>query len=82
MATAARRIGVREPEGRTCWTMQLLAYEMVVRQVMALHFGQDLLRELKNGLKPWPQEQWCIPGVSPCFVAAMEDMLDLYAEPY
>ena len=28
------------------------------------------------------KEQWCIPEVSTEFVAAMEDVLDLYAEPY
>ena len=28
------------------------------------------------------KEQWCIPEVSPEFVAAMEDVLELYAEPY
>jgi hypothetical protein len=36
----------------------------------------------KKGLKPWLQEHWCIPEVSPDFVAAMEDVLDLYAERY
>lgn len=33
-------------------------------------------------LKPWQKEQWCIPEVSADFVAAMEDVLDLYEEPY
>lgn len=28
------------------------------------------------------KEQWCIPEVSAEFVAALEDVLDLYAEPY
>jgi hypothetical protein len=32
--------------------------------------------------KPWFYEHRCIPEVSPAFVAAMEDVLDLYAEPY
>jgi len=36
----------------------------------------------KNTLKPWLKEQWCIPEVSGTFVAAMEDVLALYAEPY
>ncbi len=36
----------------------------------------------KDGLKPWLREQWCIPEVSPSFVAGMEDVLDLYAVPY
>jgi hypothetical protein len=33
-------------------------------------------------LKPWQHEQWCISEASPDFVAAMEDVLDLYAQPY
>ena len=36
----------------------------------------------KNTLKPWRKQQWCIPKVGGEFVAAMEDVLDLYAEPY
>jgi len=33
-------------------------------------------------LKPWQHEQWCIPAASADFVAAVEDVLDLYAQPY
>jgi hypothetical protein len=36
----------------------------------------------KNELKPWRHRQWCIPEVSGEFVAAMEDVLALYAMPY
>jgi hypothetical protein len=36
----------------------------------------------KNTLKPWLKQQWCIPDVNGAFVAAMEDVLELYAEPY
>ena len=36
----------------------------------------------KNTLKQWRKQQWCIPKVGGEFVAAMEDVLDLYAEPY
>ena len=36
----------------------------------------------KNELKPWRKKEWCIPKVSAEFVACMEDVLDLYAEPY
>ena len=35
----------------------------------------------KNVLKPWQKQEWCIQ-VSADFVAHMEDVLDLYAEPY
>jgi len=37
----------------------------------------------KNEIKPWLKEQWCIPPQAKAeFVAAMEDVLDLYAEAY
>ena len=33
-------------------------------------------------MKPWQHRQWCLPEVGAEFVAAMEDVLDLYEEPY
>jgi transposase len=33
-------------------------------------------------LKPWRKEQWCIATVGSDFVWRMEDVLELYAEPY
>lgn len=36
----------------------------------------------KHVLKPWQHKQWCLPTVSTEFVAAMEDVLARYAEPY
>jgi hypothetical protein len=36
----------------------------------------------KNALKPWQKKQWCIATVGTDFVWRMEDVLDLYAEPY
>jgi transposase len=33
-------------------------------------------------LKPWQRKQWCIASVGADFVWRMEDVLDLYAEPY
>src|SRR5262249_56508354 len=35
----------------------------------------------KNALKPWQKRSWCIPKVTGEFVARMEDVLELYAEP-
>ena len=70
------------PAGCARWTLELLAGEMV-----ALTEHEDLSREtvrrrLKdNALKPWRREMWCVPKVDAAYVAAMEDMLDLYAEP-
>src|SRR3954468_15939908 len=37
----------------------------------------------KNELKPWLKEQWCIPPEADAeFVAAMEDVLEVYHRPY
>ncbi|MDP3663275.1 MAG: transposase [Nitrosomonas sp.] len=36
----------------------------------------------QRSVKPWQKQEWCIPEVSSDFVAAMEDVLDLYEEPY
>ena len=36
----------------------------------------------KNDLKPWRKKPWCIPEVRTEFVAALEDVLEVYAEPY
>ena len=36
----------------------------------------------KTGLKPWLQQQGCIPEVSAEFVTALADVLEVYAEPY
>lgn len=33
-------------------------------------------------MKPWLKKQWILPSVSAEFVFRMEDVLDLYAEPY
>lgn len=34
----------------------------------------------KNELKPWRHQEWCLPRGGD-FVAAVEDVLELYAEP-
>ena len=36
----------------------------------------------KTVLKPWLKKQGCIPEVSTDFGAAMEEVLEVYAEPY
>ena len=38
-------------------------------------------RLAENDLKPWRRDMWCIPEVDGTYVARMEDVLDLYAEP-
>ncbi|HXG67131.1 MAG TPA: IS630 family transposase [Blastocatellia bacterium] len=71
------------PEGHTHWTMRLLAGK-VVELGFSESFSRESVRRLneKNELKPWRRQQWCIPEVDAQFVALMEDVLDLYKEPY
>ena len=70
------------PEGRARWTLELLAGAMV-----RLTEHEELSRETvrrrlaENHLKPWRKDMWCIPQIDGTYVARMEDVLDLYAEP-
>ena len=70
------------PAGRARWTLELLAGQMVK---LTEHGGlsrETVRRRLaENQLKPWRKDMWCIPQVDGNYVARMEDVLDLYAEP-
>jgi transposase len=69
------------PQGRSCWTLKLLA-----RQIVSLTEHEGISRETvrrrltDNELKPWQHKMWCVPSVDAEYVARMEDVLDLYAE--
>ena len=69
------------PQGRTRWTLDLLAGAMVR---LTEHEGlsrETVRRRLaEDGLKPWRRDMWCIAQVDGGYVARMEDVLDLYAE--
>ena len=71
----------KPPEGRARWTLELLADKMVSLTEHEDISRATIGRRLKeNELKPWQKRMWCIPKVTPSFVACMEDVLDLYAE--
>jgi transposase len=70
------------PEGRARWTIELLAGEMVRLTDHDTLSGETVRRRLvENELKPWREKMWCVPKVDGAYVARMEDVLDLYAEP-
>ena len=70
------------PEGRSRWTLQLLADALVARTDVDEVSADTVGRRLReNKLKPWQKKMWCIPKVDAVFVSRMEDVLDLYAEP-
>jgi len=72
----------KPPGGRARWTLQLLADEMVrltAHESVSIETIRRRLGEID--LKPWREKMWCIPKVDGEFVARMEDVLALYAEP-
>jgi transposase len=70
------------PEGRARWTLALLADELVRLTEHDSLSRETVRRRLaENDLKPWRKDMWCIPQVDGEYVARMEDVLDLYAEP-
>jgi hypothetical protein len=38
-------------------------------------------RLAENNLKPWQHKMWCVPKVDSEYVARMEDVLELHAQP-
>ena len=70
------------PAGRARWTLELLADAMVKLTAHESLSRETVRRRLaENDLKPWRKKMWCIPQVDADYVARMEDVLDLYAEP-
>jgi len=70
------------PEGRASWTLELLAEALVKLTEHDTLSRETVRRRLgENQLKPWRKDMWCIPKVDAAYVACMEDVLDLYAEP-
>src|SRR6185369_6714019 len=70
------------PARRARWTLELLAGELVRLTAHASVSRETVRRRLaENDLKPWRKDMWCIPQVDAEYVARMEDVLDLYAEP-
>jgi len=70
------------PAGRARWTLTLLADAMVQLTKHTSLSSETIRRRLaENQLKPWQKKMWCIPKVDAEYVARMEEVLDLYAEP-
>ena len=70
------------PTGRSRWTLELLAGEMV-RLTEHDELGEETVRRRlhEKELKPWLHKMWCIPKIDSDFVARMEDVLELYTAP-
>ncbi len=70
------------PEGRCRWTLTLLSDQLVAMTDIKNISLETLRQRLKsNDLKPWQKKMWCIGKLDAAYVARMEHILDLYAEP-
>ena len=72
------------PKGYVRWTLNLLYNQMMVVlediSISRATIGRTLV---KNELRPHLNEYWCIPPEEDAeFVANMEDILDVYQQPY
>jgi transposase len=71
------------PEGCARWTLKLLAnalVELIEHQSISRETVRRRLDD--NDLKPWQKKMWCIAKIDGDYIARMEDLLDLYAEPH
>lgn len=71
------------PQGCARWTLKLLA-NALVEVIEHPSVSRDSVRRRlnDNDLKPWQQKMWCIANIDGEYIARMEDLLDLYAEPH
>ncbi|MFO1097511.1 MAG: IS630 family transposase [Xanthobacteraceae bacterium] len=72
------------PQGHARWTIRLLAEHVVERKIVpGAHFNTVGRALKKNDLKPHLTDYWVIPPKSnAAFVAAMEDVLNVYTRPH
>jgi transposase len=71
------------PRGCARWTLRLLANALVevIEHPSVSH--ETVRRRLDdNDLKPWQKKMWCIAKIDGEYIARMEDLLDLHAEPH
>lgn len=71
------------PEGRSAWTIELLVEHLVLLGVVESISREGVRIMLnKNDWKPWQKQEWCIPKIDAEYIWRMEDVLELYADPF
>lgn len=72
----------KPPEGAARWTLTLLGERLVALSDLESVSIETIRRRLKDkAIKPWQKKMWCLPTLDAEFIAQMEHVLDLYAEP-
>ena len=70
------------PKGRCRWTLTLLGDQLITFTELETISPETIRQRLKeNDLKPWQKKMWCIGTLDAAYIARMEHILDLYAEP-
>lgn len=70
------------PAGRSRWTLKLLNERFIALTDIENISLETLRARLKdNQLKPWQKKMWCMGNMDATYIAQMEHILDLYAEP-
>ena len=70
------------PEGRSRWTLTLLSDSLIALTDLENVSLETIRNRLKNNeLKPWKRKMWCIGEMNADYIAQMEHILTLYAEP-
>ena len=74
----------KPPKGRARWTLRLLEEAVVELNIVDRASDNTIGRTLKKTLlKPHLKQQWVIPpDANAAFVAAMEDVLEVYHRPH
>lgn len=70
------------PKGRCRWTLSMLGDQLISMTELETISPETIRQRLKeNDLKPWQKKMWCIGKLDAAYIARMEHVLDLYAEP-
>ncbi len=72
----------KPPKGRCRWTLTLLGAQLISLTDLETISNETIRQRMKqNDLKPWQKKMWCVGKLDPAYIARMEHILDLYAEP-
>ena len=69
------------PEGCCRWTLSLIADKFIALTDADVSVETIRRRLKENDLKPWQKKMWCIGDMTADYIAQMEHILDLYAQP-
>ena len=72
------------PDGTYRWTLDLIAEESQKRKLIEKSISREQVRIIlqEHDLKPWQEKMWCVPKLDAEYISRMEDILDIYEQPY